>query len=99
MRQHVSELLRRHAIIKTEMGADEPPTLFGNREFVNSITEEVETSLPLPSDLGPLDGNNTRGLVLFSDGLVLDLNTRKLIQWGSCRQNQQVHWLWVSSAY
>jgi hypothetical protein len=67
-------------IIKTEMGADDPPTLFGNRDFINSITEEVKTNLPLSSELGLLDGNNTRGLVMFSDGLLLDLSTGKLRQ-------------------
>ena len=36
--------------------------------------------MPLSSDLGPLDGNNTRGLVLFSDGLVFELATGKLRQ-------------------
>ena len=55
-----------------ETGTDEPPALFGNREFINSITEEVKINLPLLSDLGPLDGNNTRGLVMFSDGLVFE---------------------------
>ena len=80
LRQHVSEILRRHVIIKTDRGADEPPTLFGNRDFINSITEEVKTNLPLSSELGPLDGNNTRGLVMFSDGLLLDLSTGKLRQ-------------------
>ena len=80
LRQHVSDILRRNVIIKTEMGADEPPTLFGNRDFINSITEEVKTNLPLSSELGPLDGNSTRGLVMFSDGLLLDLCTGELRQ-------------------
>ena len=46
LRQHVSVILRRHVVIKTETGTDEPPTLFGNRDFVNSITEEVKANLP-----------------------------------------------------
>ena len=44
LRQHVSEILRKHVVTKTESGTDEPPTLFGNREFINSITEEVKNT-------------------------------------------------------
>ena len=79
LRRHVSDILRNHILVRSEAGCiEEPPTVFGNREFVNSITEEVKTHLPLAETLGPLDGNQTRGLVMFADGQLLELATGKL---------------------
>ena len=90
----MSEIVRHHVIIKSESGgADEPPTLFGNRDFVNSITEEVKANLPVAEQLGPLDGNGTRGLVMFADGQLMDLST------GNVRQGEATDRISKSTGY
>ena len=51
------------------------PTWYGNKHFFAPICDIVKSYLPAAGELPPLDGDQTRGLVRFSCGTVLDLRS------------------------
>lgn len=61
LRRHVADILRSHIWVRSEAGCiEEPPTVFGNRGIVHSITDDVNTPLTCAATVGPLDGHQTK---------------------------------------
>ena len=68
--------VRQHAPHK-DLGA-----LPGNAPFMNPIIEAVKAKLPCATqpEIGMLNGDQTRGLLRFNDGLVVDFRTGTIIK-------------------
>ena len=78
LEERVPEVLRKHARPLNPDGSQgAPPTYFGNDKFFRPVANLVKSWLPTASEVPDLDGNQSRGLIRFSCGTVLDLATGK----------------------
>lgn len=75
LNMHVVDVCRTHARPLENGVRGVAPSLFGNKNFFGPVCEIVKSYLPTASESPPLDGDQTRGLVRFSCGTVLELET------------------------
>jgi len=78
LQTHVIDICRKHARPLVNGARGPAPTFYGNKAFFGPICEIVKSYLPTAGEVPPLDGDQTRGLLRFSCGTVLEMQTGRV---------------------
>jgi hypothetical protein len=75
LQMHIVDICRKHArpLVNGKRGA--APSFYGNKAFFGPICDIVKSYLPTAGERPPLDGDQTRTLLRFSCGTVLEMLT------------------------
>ena len=78
LQTHVIDICRKYARPLVNGVRGPAPSFYGNKMFFSPICDIVKSYLPTAGERPALDGEQTRGLVRFSCGTVLEMQTGKV---------------------